>query len=96
MSNQLDNIKEIKKELKEIKKERIDKKSDTIHYQNIEYVNSNFTITNNKFKSNSSTQQVTLDHNPIRSGIHRTKFKSINDPGGYTVIGITDGEQNGA
>jgi len=94
MSNKDNNEKN--KDIIEKKKERIEKKSETIHYQNVESVNTNFTISNNKFKSNNSTQQITLDHNPIRTGIHRTRFKSVNDQGGYTVIGITDGEYGSA
>jgi len=33
-----------------------------------------------------------LSKNVLNGGTHKLTLKSINDPGGYTVIGITDGE----
>lgn len=43
------------------------------------------------WKCESSMVQL-VSKTVISSGTHRLTLKSINDPGGYTVIGITDGE----
>jgi len=61
-------------------------------------------ITNDKLKSSSknkwkgetdSINQLIIDTNPLRGGVHTMKFKSENDPGGFTVIGITKNKNMG-
>jgi len=36
-------------------------------------------------------QQI-LSSNPIKDGIHTMKVQSVNDMGGFTVIGISNGK----
>lgn len=70
------------------------RKSLNIHYQDIDTTNSKFDINGNKFYADStSIEQLLLSHNPIRTGIHRVRFRSINDSDGRAFIGISDGYQ---
>lgn len=43
------------------------------------------------WKCDSSMIQI-ISKTVITSGTHKLTLKNENDPGGYTVIGITDGE----
>jgi len=53
--------------------------------------------TKNKWKGSSeSIQQLLIDSNPLKGGVHRVKFKAENDPGGFTVIGITANRNMGS
>jgi len=44
--------------------------------------------------NNTSSMVQLISKNVIDSGIHELTLTSINDPGGYTVIGITDKESS--
>jgi len=43
-----------------------------------------------QFTSMGSPAQLTVGYSPLKNGEYKLKMRSPNDPGGYTVIGITN------